>query len=94
MAEQNGAAPPEGGRMNHDVMDRASRLPVTGPAATDALAASGGLDLPGRALEGSTPEQQQDRADTEQVPPPTQVSVEKMNRRDAPRQPGDQEPDK
>lgn len=79
MAEQEGAAPPGEGRMNHDVMDRAAKLPVTGPAATDTAAASGGLELPGRALEGNTPEQQQDRADAERVPPPTKTSVEKIS---------------
>jgi hypothetical protein len=78
MAEHDGAAPPEGGRMDHDAMRRAAELPVTGPAASDTLAAGGGLDLPGRALEGGTPDQQSDRADADRLPPPTLTSVEKL----------------
>ena len=87
MAEQEGAAPPGGGRMNHDVMRLASERPVEGPAATDTLAASGGLEVPGGALEGQTPGQQADRADAERMPPPTLVSVEKVDR-------NEEEPDK
>ena len=34
-------------RMNHDKMRRASELPVTGPAATETTAASGGLERAG-----------------------------------------------
>ena len=84
MAEQEGAAPPGGGRMNHDVMKRASEQPVSGPAATDTLAASGGLEVPGHALEGQTPDQHADRAEAERMPPPTLVSVEKVDRQEEP----------
>ena len=34
-------------RQDHEGMRAASMTPLTGPAATDALAASGGLDVPG-----------------------------------------------
>ena len=34
-------------RIDHDAMRRAAELPTSGPAATDDVAASGGLDLPG-----------------------------------------------
>ncbi|MGH9347300.1 MAG: hypothetical protein ACRD26_08530 [Vicinamibacterales bacterium] len=34
-------------RMDHEAMRRAAELPLQGPAATDTLAASGGLELPG-----------------------------------------------
>ena len=53
MAENKGATPPGGGRMDHEVMRRASELPVTGAPATDTLAASGGLELPGGGAAGS-----------------------------------------
>jgi hypothetical protein len=35
-------------RLDHDAMRRAAELPISGPAATNTLAASGGLELPGR----------------------------------------------
>lgn len=35
-------------RTDHDVMQRAAELPVKGPAVTNTLAASGGLEVPGR----------------------------------------------
>jgi len=34
-------------RIDHEAMRRAAELPVSGSAATDTVAASGGLDLPG-----------------------------------------------
>lgn len=34
-------------RIDHEAMQRAAELPTSGPAATDSVAASGGLDLPG-----------------------------------------------
>jgi hypothetical protein len=40
------ATPPGGGRWDHETMREASLRPVTGPASTDTLAASGGLELP------------------------------------------------
>ena len=43
-------------RMDHEKMRRASETKVTGPAATDTLAASGGVELPGRAKEPAVPE--------------------------------------
>ena len=43
-----GAEPPGGGRQDHDVMREAATRPVTGPASTETLAASGGLQVPGR----------------------------------------------
>jgi hypothetical protein len=42
------AEPPGGGRQDHDVMHDAAMRPVSGPASTDSLAASGGLEIPGR----------------------------------------------
>jgi hypothetical protein len=42
------AEPPGGGRQDHDVMHDAAMRPVSGPASTDTLAASGGLQIPGR----------------------------------------------
>jgi hypothetical protein len=77
---QDGATPPDGGRMNHETMRRASELPVEGAPATETVAASGGLELPGRMGHGNTPDQQSDRADADRVPPVTAVSVEKMDR--------------
>jgi hypothetical protein len=44
---EEGATPPKGGRQDHDAMRAGSLRPVTGPASTDTLAASGGLELPG-----------------------------------------------
>jgi hypothetical protein len=41
------AAPPAGGRQDHDAMRAAAMRPVIGPASTDVLAANGGLNLPG-----------------------------------------------
>ena len=41
------AQPPANGRQDHDAMRAASMQPVTGPASTDVLAASGGLNVPG-----------------------------------------------
>jgi hypothetical protein len=41
-------------RMDHEAMRRASELPVEGPAASDTLAASGGLEVPGRLPHGSS----------------------------------------
>jgi hypothetical protein len=35
-------------RMDHEAMRRLSELPISGPAATPTLAASGGLEVPGR----------------------------------------------
>jgi hypothetical protein len=40
------ATPPGGGRWDHETMREASLRPVSGPASTDTLAASGGLELP------------------------------------------------
>ena len=79
MAEENGATPPGGGRMNHDVMRRASEMPVKGAPGTDTLAASGGLELPGRVLERDSEEQRADKADAQREKPPTASSVEKMD---------------
>jgi hypothetical protein len=42
-----GAEPPGGGRQDHDVMHDAAMRPMTGPASTDSMAASGGLEMPG-----------------------------------------------
>jgi hypothetical protein len=44
----SGAEPPGGGKQDHDTMRAASSFPVSGPAEADTLAASGGLDVPGR----------------------------------------------
>jgi hypothetical protein len=66
--------------MDHEAMRQASELPVDGAAATDTLAASGGLELPGRVAEPATPEPRKDRADAEHEKPPTALSVEKVNR--------------
>jgi hypothetical protein len=38
--------PPGGGRWDHETMREAAQRPVSGPASTDTLAASGGLELP------------------------------------------------
>lgn len=42
------AEPPGGGRSDHDTMRDAAMRPVTGGASIDTLAASGGLQVPGR----------------------------------------------
>jgi hypothetical protein len=42
-----GATPPGGGETNHETMRASARRPISGPGASDFLAASGGLDLPG-----------------------------------------------
>ncbi len=42
-------------RIDHEAMKRASEIPVEGPAATDNVAASGGLDVPGREPHRHTP---------------------------------------
>lgn len=61
MTEKSGshanlAEPPGGGRQDRDVMRDAARRPVAGPASTDTLAASGGLEVPGREVHiGSAP---------------------------------------
>lgn len=68
-------------RMDHEKMRKASELPISGPAATDTLAASGGLELPGRAAEGITPDQQKDIEDGERMVPPTLASLEREARR-------------
>jgi hypothetical protein len=68
-------------RMDHEKMRRASELPVTGPAATDTLAASGGLELPGRAAEGPTPDQQKDIDEATRNEAPTTASLEREARR-------------
>jgi hypothetical protein len=41
-----GQTPPGGGRWDHETMREAAQRPVSGPASTDTLAASGGLELP------------------------------------------------
>ena len=41
------ATPPGRGEQNHDVMREAARRPISGPGASDFIAAGGGLDLPG-----------------------------------------------
>ena len=43
---ETGRTPPGGGRWDHETMREASLRPVAGPASTDTLAASGGLELP------------------------------------------------
>jgi hypothetical protein len=43
---ESGRTPPGGGRWDHETMREASLRPVSGPASTDTLAASGGLELP------------------------------------------------
>ena len=40
-------------RTNHDVMQRAAERPITGMGATSTIAASGGLDIPGREIHPS-----------------------------------------
>jgi hypothetical protein len=82
VAEEKGATPPQGGRWDHETMRRAAETPVEveGAAATDTVAASGGLELPGRLKEPPSADQQADRAEADAVPPPTVASVEKVNR--------------
>jgi hypothetical protein len=81
VAEEKGATPPGGGSMTHDVMQRASELPVAGPAATKTLAASGGLELPGRIEEAAADDElPADRAEADRRTPPTVASVEKIER--------------
>jgi hypothetical protein len=41
------AEPPGGGRQDHDAMRAGAMRPVIGPANSDVLAATGGLNLPG-----------------------------------------------
>jgi hypothetical protein len=45
-AEQ-GATPPNQGRQDHDAMRAGALRPIEGPAGSETLAASGGLELPG-----------------------------------------------
>jgi hypothetical protein len=45
-SHREAATPPGGGRWDHETMREASLRPVSGPASTDTLAASGGLELP------------------------------------------------
>jgi hypothetical protein len=80
VADDTGATPPNGGRMDHEAMRRASEMPVQGAPGTDTLAASGGLELPGRVGQGATEEQKADRAEGDREKPPTAASVEKMER--------------
>jgi hypothetical protein len=56
-----GATPPNRGRTDHESMRRASELALDAPgvAASDTLAASGGLDLPGRMPQMPTPADQE-----------------------------------
>jgi hypothetical protein len=42
-------------RIDHEAMRRAAELPTSGPAATDTVAASGGLDLPGHESHPTAP---------------------------------------
>lgn len=56
-------------RMDHEKMRRASQLPVTGAAATDTVAASSGLELPGRASsEGTAQEPVREPMPKEPIP--------------------------
>lgn len=41
------AEPPAGGWQDHDAMRAGAMRPVSGPASTDAVAATGGLNVPG-----------------------------------------------
>jgi hypothetical protein len=41
------ATPPAEGRQDHLAMRAAAMLPISGPASTDTLASSGGLEIPG-----------------------------------------------
>jgi hypothetical protein len=66
-------------RMNHDVMREASERPLEGAAATDTVAASGGLEVPGQENRGNTPAQRKDRAASEREPAPTAASIDKMH---------------
>src|SRR3954468_3204537 len=50
---QQGTAPARG-EQDHDAMRAASMQPVTGPASTDVLAASGGLNVPGSEPESTS----------------------------------------
>jgi hypothetical protein len=45
--KRDGTTPPGRGEQNHDVMREAARRPISGPGASDFIAAGGGLDLPG-----------------------------------------------
>lgn len=44
--EDRQGTPPGGWKWDHEMMREAAQRPVTGPASTDTLAASGGLELP------------------------------------------------
>ncbi len=80
MAEDKGATPPGGGRMNHDVMRRASELPVEGVPATDTVAASGGLEVPGHVVRPRSDAERADLEDATRETPPTAASVDKLER--------------
>jgi hypothetical protein len=70
--------------MDHETM-RASQLPVHGPAATETLAASGGLELPGHVGEGVTPELEAESAEVQRtMTPPTLASLEKIEHANEP----------
>lgn len=67
-------------QMNHDVMREASQRPIEGAGATDTVAASGGLEVPGHEDHGNTPQQRKDRAAAEpgREYSPTAASVDKI----------------
>src|SRR5262245_19338746 len=46
--EVTGGAPPGQGEQTHEVMQADASRPVAGPAASQTLAAGGGLEIPGR----------------------------------------------
>jgi hypothetical protein len=60
-------------RMDHEKMRRAAETKVSGPAATDTTAASGGLELPGHAREGIPEPIPGERDNTTQTP--TEASI-------------------
>jgi len=60
-------------------MQRASEMPLeVDAAASDTLAASGGLDLPGRTGDGLTARRQADRREAARMAPPTAASIDKL----------------
>lgn len=80
LVEDPNAMADDSKRMNHDVMHEASRRPLeVDEGATDTVAASGGLELPGKEGQGNTPAQREDRRDAAREYPPTAASDDKMS---------------
>ena len=75
-------------RMDHEKMRVASELPITGPAATDTLAASSGLELPGREIAAAPAEPPREEATKPDEPTNEPIPGEHDHTTEMPTQPG------